>query len=288
MAGTKGKGTTCAFVNSILNEYRLSEGRPNRIGLYTSPHLIAVRERIRINSEPISEHLFTRYFFEVWDALEASASKEGLDPAQKPVYFRYLTLLSFHVFKSEGVDAAIYEVGVGGELDSTNLIDSPLATGITTLGIDHTQSLGDTIEQIAWHKAGIFKPGCPALSVTQVPEAAEVVQRRAIERGAPFTFLPANGDIGRVQLRPNEEFQKINASMAIALAKAYLQNQYPKLMDSSETIPERFRQGLKKTVWRGRCETISRRNQTWYVDGAHSFGSLEVAGKWFRGVSEPR
>ncbi|CAI0655452.1 unnamed protein product [Colletotrichum noveboracense] len=164
VAGTKGKGTTCAYTNSILRSFHNESSAPRKIGLYTSPHLVSVRERIRINSEPISEELFTQYFFEVWDALSA---KQELGYEEKPTYFRFLTLMSFHVFMQENVDAAIYEVGVGGELDSTNIIDQPVAVAITTLGIDHVQTLGNTIEQIAWHKAGIMKRGCPAFTSTR-------------------------------------------------------------------------------------------------------------------------
>ncbi|KAF4478695.1 Folylpolyglutamate synthase [Colletotrichum fructicola Nara gc5] len=138
VAGTKGKGTTCAYTNSILQSFHNESSAPRKIGLYTSPHLVSVRERIRINSEPISEELFTQYFFEVWDALSA---KQELGCGEKPTYFRFLTLMSFHVFMREYVNAAIYEVGVGGELDSTNVIDQPVAVAITTLGIDHVQTL---------------------------------------------------------------------------------------------------------------------------------------------------
>ena len=101
---------------------------------------------MKINSKPISEALFTKYFFEVWDAMEASAHATGADPSHKPVYARFLTLISSHVFLKECLDAAIYEVGVGGELDSTNVIPKPVATGITALGIDHVATLGDTVE----------------------------------------------------------------------------------------------------------------------------------------------
>ena len=99
----------------------------------------------------------------MWDALlvEESALREGRDPKNKPVYFRFLNLMSFHVFISEGVDAAVYEVGIGGAWDSTNNFETPAVTGITTLGIDHVAVLGDTIEQISWHKSGIFKENCP-------------------------------------------------------------------------------------------------------------------------------
>jgi folylpolyglutamate synthase len=122
-------------------------------------------ERIQINSNPLSKELFARYFFEVWNALETIATTEGLDLTRKPGYFLFLTLMSFHIFIREGVDVAIYEVGIGGEFDLTNIFESPIVTGITTLGIDHVDVLGNTIEEISWHKASIFKSGSPAFSV---------------------------------------------------------------------------------------------------------------------------
>lgn len=172
IAGTKGKGSTCAIIERILSQYRIS-GRPLKTGLYSSPHLMEVRERIRINGEPISKDLFAKYFFEIWDRLEESkglgeaSRKDGIaqqlgadktGPAwDKPGYFRYLTLMAFHVFLREEVDVGIFEVGVGGRYDSTNVLENPLVTGITSLGYDHQGILGKTLAEIAWHKAGIFK-----------------------------------------------------------------------------------------------------------------------------------
>lgn len=223
VVGTKGKGTTCAFVNSILQRYKQTVGRPRKIGLYTSPHLVAARERIRINSEPISEEKFTKYFFEVWNALESSARRENLDPALKPPYFRFLTLMSFHVFMREGVNTAIYEVGVGGELDSTNIIEQPIVTGITTLGIDHVSTLGDTIDKIAWHKAGIFKSGSPAFLVNQLPDAMKVLEQRATEKGVGLDVISIHPALQNVDIKPAEDFQKLNASLAISLSCTHSQ-----------------------------------------------------------------
>ncbi|KAL9121253.1 MAG: hypothetical protein Q9187_002188 [Circinaria calcarea] len=288
VAGTKGKGTTCAYVNSILTNYRAKTGLPEKIGLYTSPHLIAVRERIRINSEPVSESLFAKYFFEVWEALESSALAQGLDPLQKPVYFRFLTLLSFHVFMREGVDTAIYEVGVGGEFDSTNIIESPVVTGITTLGIDHTITLGETIEEIAWHKAGIFKSHCPAFSVEQVQAAVPVLEQRAEEKGVQLQVVKVHPEIYKVDIKPDEEFQRVNASLAIALANTVLEHAGVSTMEEGEKLPDEFVTGLGKAVWRGRCETKVEGNRTWCIDGAHTQDSLKVAGNWFTKVAQKR
>ncbi len=312
VAGTKGKGTTCAFTNSILERYRRrrehgggSTPGPHKIGLYTSPHLVAVRERIRINSEPISEALFARYFFELWEAMEvaeAAATETGTTGSlpPRPSYFRFLTLLSFHVFLREGVDAAIYEVGVGGALDATNVVDQPAATAVTTLGIDHVETLGATIDKIAWHKAGIFKPGSPAFTVPQdtappppadsgAPTAMAVLEVRAAERQTSLVVLdPARytPQLAGVRLVPNEAFQRKNAALAVALAATVLQRLGVVDDDVADVgtggpLPAEFVDGLENVVWRGRCETKTTGRQRWYLDGAHNEQSLQVACKWF-------
>lgn len=293
VAGTKGKGTTCAFTNSILDRYRVSGRGPRKTGLYTSPHLVAVRERIRINSEPISEADFARYFFEVWRAYEAAATAAGDDPAVKPSYFRFLTLLSLHVFLREGVDAAVYEVGVGGEHDATNIFAAPAATAITTLGIDHTITLGNTIEQIAWHKAGIMKPGCQAFTIPQhegAPGSAmAVLQKRAAERQTTLAVLQPDhfeAVLQGVHITPDEPFQHKNAALAVQLAATVLRRlDVDTGVDlrsaGTTTLPREFVDGLEKVVWRGRCETKTTGHQRWYLDGAHNHQSLDVACRWF-------
>ncbi|KAK6820577.1 folylpolyglutamate synthase [Apiospora arundinis] len=181
-------------------------GVPRKIGLFTSPHLIAVRERIRIDGKPVSEELFARYFFEVWDMLgqaeeaEGNSTNEGKPVASsenvldvpmptRPIYARYLTLMSYHLFLQEGVDVAVYETGIGGEYDATNIVERPVATAISTLGIDHVFALGNTVEKIAWHKAGIMKKGSAAFTIEQVPEAAEVLQNRAEQKRGRYEGL---------------------------------------------------------------------------------------------------
>lgn len=275
-------------MNSILQRYQYTTGLPRKVGLYTSPHLAAVRERIRINSEPISEEQFTKYFFEVWDALESTAREEGIDPALKPSYFRYLTLMSFHIFMREGVDAAVYEVGVGGELDSTNVIKRPIVTGITTLGIDHVDALGDTIGKIAWHKAGIFKSGSPAFSVRQLPEATQVLEERAKEKEVSLTIIEDNPALAHVAIKPAEDFQRKNASLAIVLSQVLLDRLAVPTDHELGSLPRQFVEGLESVVWRGRCESKVTGKQLWHLDGAHTQESLEVACSWFGRVSQDR
>lgn len=295
VTGTKGKGSTCAFTESILTQYRKA-GTISKIGLFTSPHLKSVRERIRINGAPIAESKFVKYFYEVWDKLSTTTSPEEFPTLQpsdvvKPMYFKYLTILSFHVFMSEGVDTAIYEVGVGGKYDSTNVIAQPTVAGITSLGIDHTFMLGDTIEEIAWNKAGIFKKDCPAVVCvqTQYPESLAVVKKVADEVGvSSFDVVEPSVLPSGIKLGLAGEFQKQNAAVAVRLASLHLAKLgVPSLeLPEDSSLPEKFLAGLEDTRWDGRCQTIKNRANfdhiTWYIDGAHTVESIDVASVWFR------
>lgn len=159
------------------------DSRPT-VGLYTSPHLVQVRERIRLDGKPISEDLFAKYFWQVWDRLEENEKRKNPEMTpMRPVYFRYLTILAYHIFLTLQVKCTILEVGIGGRYDSTNIVPKPIVTGITTLGLDHTALLGNTIEEIAYQKAGIFKPGCEAVSVMQTEGAIKVLEDEAKKLG---------------------------------------------------------------------------------------------------------
>lgn len=289
VAGTKGKGSTCAFVDSILSQYQHTRGIPRKTGFFTSPHLIAVRERIRINSTPISEDLFAKYFFEVWDRLESAPKDDAKQlMAPRPIYARYLTLMSWHVFLQEGIDVAIYETGIGGEFDATNVVEKPIASGISTLGIDHVFALGDTVAKIAWHKAGIMKSGSAAFTIEQVPDAEEVLRKRASEKNADLKVLPVDPRLSSVQIRPDAIFQKRNATLAIALAETALEKVGISLPARTDTLPKEFVDGLEKVVWRGRCEVKKEDKVTWHVDGAHTSDSLKMSSKWFKDETSGR
>ncbi|KAI0483109.1 FolC bifunctional protein [Xylariaceae sp. FL0804] len=199
VAGTKGKGSVCAYLTALLLATPATREVAGRVGTYTSPHLMSVRERIQIDGAPVSREAFARYFFEVWDALTAAARAERQKttttttttattttttgggegaagevseeteaeaellegPATKPFYFRFLTLLALHAFAREGVRSAVVECGIGGEHDSTNVLPAANVTAavVTQLGVDHVGMLGGTRPEIAWHKAGICKRG---------------------------------------------------------------------------------------------------------------------------------
>lgn len=293
ITGTKGKGSTAAFTQSILSQYN---DRLSNIGLYTSPHLKSVRERIRINGNPITEEKFSQYFFEVWDKLEATTSSEDkfphMTPGSKPGYFKYLTLLSFHVFMQEGCDTCIYEVGVGGEFDSTNIIEQPTACGVSLLGIDHTFMLGNTIEEIAWNKGGIFKRGSPAFTIAnQPPKGLAVLKQRAEERETTLTEVPIFEQLKHVKLGIAGDFQISNASLAVALAYQHLVHlgisDGSVSLTESSAIPTKFISGLVSTKWEGRCQTIKEGSITWYIDGAHTKDSIEAASNWFKTTVNP-
>ncbi|KAL8964914.1 MAG: hypothetical protein Q9197_006751, partial [Variospora fuerteventurae] len=258
IAGTKGKGSTSAFVSSILCQF-LPTTLFNKIGLYTSPHLRFVRERIQINNEPLSEENFAKYFFEVWDRLEKSARARGepTDKTSKPAYFRFLTLMAFHTYMSEGVDAAIIECGIGGEYDSTNILVHPRVTGITSLGIDHTPLLGHTIEEIAWHKAGIMKPGVLAHTVAQPPAAEEVLRTRAREKSVTLSVVNEYPTLQDWHLGLSAPFQRTNASLAIDLVSTFLKTlsiHYHIPSIDPPLQPPEIRRGCERVRWPGRCE----------------------------------
>ena len=285
VAGTKGKGSVSVMVENILLKYWASKSKPEalgRIGLYTSPHLIHVRERIRIDGSPISEALFARYFYELWDRF--SLAGEGPDLETKPGYFRYLTLLAFHTFIREGVGTAIVECGIGGEYDSTNILppEAISTCAITSLGIDHKGMLGDTIEEIAWHKGGILKTGVPAFSSQQTPEALAVLEKRATEKGVDLTVVERSPILEDVKLGLEGDFQKDNASLAIAIAASHLQTLGVTEVPTSTNLPEQFITGLKTVSWPARYQYLIDGSTEWLIDGAHTHESIASTAAWFQ------
>ncbi|KAI9825872.1 MAG: Folylpolyglutamate synthetase [Thelocarpon impressellum] len=290
IAGTKGKGSTSAFIASILAQYLPSAADeavgPHKIGLYTSPHLRFVRERIQIDESPLSETVFARYFFSMWDRLETSARVAGLptDASAKPAYFRFLTLMAMHAYLEEGVDTVVMEAGIGGEYDSTNILIRPTVTGITSLAIDHVAMLGSTVEEIAWHKAGIMKPGAMAFTVPQPEGAMRVLRERAREKDVRLEVVERHPDLANIRLGLAADFQKTNASLAIAVAAAHLRvlgrTDVPEDLMTSP-LPAEFRRGLEQVRLSGRCETRIEGNISWCIDGGHTLESIEVAGRWF-------
>jgi dihydrofolate synthase/folylpolyglutamate synthase len=182
IAGTKGKGSVAAMTESILRAAGYTTG------LFTSPHLVSFRERIRINGEPVSEAGIASLVDAVRPAVEGIRAAGRLNPA---TFFEAYTAMAILQFTHLSVDFAVIEVGLGGRLDSTNLI-RPIICAITTLGMDHTEILGDTIEAIAAEKAGIMKPWVPCVAAPQVPEAARALAETSARISAPLIPAPAS------------------------------------------------------------------------------------------------
>ena len=267
IAGTKGKGSTVAFARALLQAYRERTGLALKIGCYTSPHLQRVEERIQLD-RPISQSRFAELLFEVYDRVV------GQTP-QDPRYLQFLMLMSIHAFIKERVDVAIYETHSGGEYDATNVFTNPVATGISTIGIDHVEQLGPTIENIAWHKSGIFKAGVPAFSVPQIPSVANVLKDRAVEKTVSMKVIDTSTlDIDSQALQP--AIQKTNLSLALALANVFLM----KKTHDSLTLQD-IRRGIELFSWPGRFQIIIQGKHQWYLDGAHNVISLEQAANWF-------
>ena len=278
VAGTKGKGSTCAMIASML------QACGYKVGLYTSPHLVDIRERIAVNGELISHADFARLIRNV----EPIAAK--MKPM--PTYFDVLTAVAFRHFADQKIDIAVVETGLGGRLDSTNVI-KPEVTAITNISKDHMAQLGNTLAKIAAEKAGIFKPGVPAVSALQDPEAEAVLKAAAEKVGAPFDVTGKTiefsyrfessrmlGPHNRICLTtPNSKFehlavplvgehQAINCGLALSVLD--------KLKTRGFNIPEaKAMEGLAKTTVPGRMEMVSS-NPRVIVDGAHNAASLDA------------
>jgi dihydrofolate synthase/folylpolyglutamate synthase len=268
VAGTNGKGSTCAMVEAVLREAGF------RVGLYTSPHLLRFNERIRLDGRDISDAWLGRRLLEV---LQRSAVASEL------TYFELGTLVAFWHFAAEGLDFAVLETGLGGRLDATSTC-LPLATGITALGLDHTELLGDTLSAIAREKAGIFRPEVPAVVAAQEAEAQQVLAAEAARVGAPllvegrdFTLAPERGELvyrhgsrrlSGLVLGLSGAHQRQNAALALALLDV--------LEDKGARIPEVARlRGLALVRWPGRLEEVPG-TPLLLLDGAHNPAGVEA------------
>jgi folylpolyglutamate synthase len=280
VAGTKGKGTTCLYCESILTEYQKMTGDRMKIGCLTSPHVTNIRERIRLDALSISEQLFAKYFFEVWDQM-TSYHRLGCNTGPSfPGYPGFLTLLGMYIIVKERVNVAIVETGIGGENDSTNIIPFPTVVGITAIGLDHVNVLGSELRSIAWHKAGIFKQDSPAYTVEQDSVALKVLEERAKEKkiSGALVVVPEHLVAGyAVTVSPDLAFQRQNASLAIVLAESFLKVMHPNFMMTRELVG-----GIEKTELPGRSQTIRAGRLTWYISSAHNEISIEVAARWYR------
>ena len=282
VAGTNGKGSVCALVERVLR------AAGQRTGLYTSPHLVDFRERIRVNGRWPSEAALGERL-DVIEALPAGAGEalpagggEAQPGARGHTFFEVATALAFDHFARERVDWAVVEVGLGGRLDTTNVLN-PVVCAITSIGLDHAEYLGDTIVSVAFEKAGILKPGVPAVTGVDHDVAASVIARRAAEVGCPLRVARDLADVqvtqqgewgtrlavecapwGRFQLqmRLHGGHQRDNARTALAVLSQLA-------MLGMKLELSALREGFAEARWPGRLEACPYVPRLWW-DGAHN------------------
>lgn len=287
IAGTNGKGSTAAMLEAMA----LAAG--HRVGLYTSPHLVTITERIRCHGADISEADFARLATRVRAACETLVADKAL-PAL-PTYFEQVTALAFCYFAEQQVDLAVLEVGLGGRLDATNIC-APTVCAITPVSLDHQEYLGSQLASIAAEKAGIIKPNIPVVVAPQAPEAKEVIAQFATQAPAPlidvtaaenrlvideastgmfhFQYHTALADYA-VQLNLRGEHQVINARTAIHLAE--------QLRQQGLCIPKAaIEAGLPKVDWAGRLEIIEHNGRQLLLDGAHNLAGAQTLRDFLR------
>ena len=286
IAGTNGKGSTAAMLESILRAAGL------RTGLYTSPHLERINERIRISGEEISDQGFAEAWTRVHAEIESLLASGQL--VSHPTYFECVTAMAFLTFAEKELDFAVYEVGLGGRLDATNIV-MPEACVLTSIDFDHESFLGNSIREIAGEKAGIIKPGIPAVSSVQGAEARQVIVNRCSQLGAPLLEVDTEYELEDLTVRDGlyravansgaraapltlaprlpGRFQLRNALAAAATARVLAARSFSASDGSIEV-------GIGSAHWPGRLEKVSD-EPTLYIDGTHNpAGARELLRFW--------
>ena len=275
VAGTNGKGSVCAYLQAIL----MAEGK--RTGFFTSPHLVSVNERIRVDNIQIDNETFLKVFRKVLKIVRQMVE----DGIEHPSYFEFLFGMGMTAFAETDVEYIILETGLGGRLDATNAIDNPALAIITSISLDHTAILGDTIEKIAGEKAGIIKPGVPVFFDGSSKKAAEVIKAKASELGVSCRKVTKNAyeiqEVHRKYIAFSRRsaydkdvifqvpmcgcYQAMNAELALE-ASEYL-------LAGEEIHMDRWKEALAELHWEGRMERVGAHIT---VDGAHNPGAMEA------------
>lgn len=269
VAGTNGKGSVCSFLASML------KAAGKHTGLFISPHLVDINERFVVDEAQVSDEQFLAAFHKIMGCVE-EIQKEGY---AHPTYFELLFLIGMVLFEQAGVEYLVLETGLGGRLDATNSIAHPVVTVITSISLDHTEYLGDTVEAIAGEKAGIIKEGVPVVYDATIPGVAEVIRKRAGELHAPsyavypgmckisgmtdkridFSIHSRYYDDMKLSISSVAEYQVMNAAEAVTAVKA---------LDKDEVFTEAvIQKGITDMRWQGRMETVL---PGVIIDGAHN------------------
>ena len=266
VTGTNGKGSTIAFMRELF----VSHGK--KVGTFTSPHIVSIHDRICINGQPISDADFIRLANQVKEM-----EQRLLETHDQLSFFELLTVIALLYFKEQGVDLVLLEVGIGGLLDTTNVVTGEIAV-ITSIGLDHQETLGDSLTAIAEQKAGIFKPGRAAVIANLAPEAQLVCQKIAedldvtlYQADRDFSFKSGDfssslADLTQLKLGLEGAYQEENAALALQAFLLFMTERGEKINE------EAIRCALKTTSWAGRLEAVT---EHIYLDGAHNLPALE-------------
>ena len=260
VAGTNGKGSTCAMLESIYRAASL------RVGLFTSPHLVSFGERIQVNRKSIPEAEVVKLVAQIRPLLEQFSAEEH------PTFFEVVTVMALRYFADQNCDLVLWETGLGGRLDATNIV-TPMISVITNIQYDHQKYLGETLSSIASEKAGIIKPAVPVVTGIDEPEALAVIQQVARQQNASLTivkdFEVKRPPLDTLSLPLLGDHQKMNAAVALATVRTLS----GKIPVSEETI----RAGLSRLQWAGRLQLVSRPSgQRILLDGAHNIGGAQT------------
>jgi len=286
IAGTNGKGSTAAFLESILRHAGF------RTGLNTSPHLERINERIRVNGDEISDHDFAETLTRIQSLIEELLAAGKL--RAHPTYFECVTAMAFEYFARAHVDFGVFEVGLGGRLDATNIL-TPAISVITRVDFDHENFLGHSLREIAAEKAGILKQGIPVVLAAQQPEAREIILARAKKLRCPVIETPLAFRVeeqamenGCVRARITEITSGWSAKLAPQLAGRFQLQNAMNAVAAARTLSARgwripesaMEEGIAAAIWPGRLEKLQSRPDL-YVDGAHNPGAArELAAFW--------
>lgn len=278
IAGTNGKGSTSAMIEAGLHVAR------NRTGLFTSPHLVEPTERVQVNRIPVSEALFVDAFHEVHEAAQGLLQQGVL--TEPPTYFERVTAMAHLIFREVRVKWGVIEVGMGGRLDATNVLQPDL-TVITPVSFDHMEHLGDTIGKIAFEKAGILKAQTPVVVASQQPDALEVIEQRATSLGCPV-LRSSEVRISELDCRiDGSEFTAgapFDCRLKISLpGRHQVENAVTAALALHELgiAKEHIQHGLSHTHWPGRMEVV-RRQPTIILDGAHNLAGIQALASHLR------
>lgn len=273
VAGTNGKGSVCAYLDAMLRAQK------KRVGLFTSPHLVKINERIVVDGEMLSD----AQFLSVFEKVQAAVGRMQEENLPHPTFFEFLFGMAVTAFAEAKVEYAVLETGLGGRLDATNTVEQPVCSVITSIGYDHTELLGDTLEEIAAEKAGIIKKGTPVIYMEGAEESNRVIEETAKNLGNRCKKIGKNAfKILEIQ----------NKSIAFSCASAYYEDVTWRLNNTGVYQPENaclalevmrllfgeakqlraWQEALSQVIWKGRMEEVQ---PDVFIDGAHNISAVE-------------